>query len=175
MKNALTVLAAASALAASGCFAAGTCRPATTSATSTMNVAAPEMRWVESAVDTCLSAQELVDRARAEAARAVPATAGNVDANGYKPKTKDDNSPWRFDMNQNGKRMTADEFAAWMKAKGITVATGKPGGAAAATAPAAATPPPEEVPTRRRAAGRGSSPPAARCDRRRAPQAFANR
>ncbi len=44
----------------------------------------------------------------------------------YVPKTKDDNTPWRFDMNQNGKRMTAEEFDAWMKAKGINVATGKP-------------------------------------------------
>ena len=37
----------------------------------------------------------------------------------YVPKTEHDNSPWRFDMSQNGRRMTADEFDAWMKAKGI--------------------------------------------------------
>ncbi len=43
----------------------------------------------------------------------------------YVPKTAHDNSPWRFDMNQNGKRMTAEEFDAWMKAKGIRVATGR--------------------------------------------------
>lgn len=30
----------------------------------------------------------------------------------------------RFDMNQNGKRMTADEFDAWMKVQGIRVANG---------------------------------------------------
>ncbi|MEO8002129.1 MAG: hypothetical protein ABI644_09640 [Arenimonas sp.] len=30
-------------------------------------------------------------------------------------------------MNQNGKRMTSVEFDAWMKAKGIRVATGKQG------------------------------------------------
>ena len=36
-------------------------------------------------------------------------------------------------MNQNGKRMTAEEFDAWMKAKGVRVAKGK--GAAAAPAP----------------------------------------
>lgn len=30
----------------------------------------------------------------------------------------------RFDMNQNGKQMTADEFDVWMKAQGIRVATG---------------------------------------------------
>lgn len=44
----------------------------------------------------------------------------------YVPKTAHDNSPYRFDMNQNGKRMTADEFDAWMQAKGIRVATGVP-------------------------------------------------
>jgi len=45
----------------------------------------------------------------------------------YVPKTAHDNSPYRFDMNQNGKRMTAEEFDAWMQAKGIRVATGQPG------------------------------------------------
>jgi rare lipoprotein A len=59
---------------------------------------------------------------------------------GYVPRTAHDNSPYRFDMTQNGRRMTAEEFAAWMKARGIRVATGKPAGTAApAAAPAAAT------------------------------------
>ncbi len=53
----------------------------------------------------------------------------------YKPKTQFDNTPWRFDMNQNGKRMTADEFDAWMKARGVRVAGRKP----ATAAPPAAT------------------------------------
>ncbi|MDQ3286924.1 MAG: hypothetical protein M3Q42_01450 [Pseudomonadota bacterium] len=54
----------------------------------------------------------------------------------YKPKTEFDNTPWRFDMNQNGKRMTADEFTAWMEAKGVRVV--KPRATvAAAPAPAA--------------------------------------
>lgn len=66
-------------------------------------------------------------------AHAAPA---NVSAGGYVPKTKDDNTPWRFDMNQNGRRMTAEEFDAWMKAKGIHVATGKPGVSAAPAAAA---------------------------------------
>lgn len=39
----------------------------------------------------------------------------------YKPQTAFDNSPWRFDMSQNGKRMTAAEFDAWMKARGVRV------------------------------------------------------
>ena len=34
---------------------------------------------------------------------------------------------WRFDMRQDGKAMTADEFDAWMKARRARVATGKAG------------------------------------------------
>lgn len=44
----------------------------------------------------------------------------------------------RFDMTQGGKRMTADDFDAWMKARGIRVATGKPRDADSADAPTAA-------------------------------------
>lgn len=43
----------------------------------------------------------------------------------YKPRTEFDNAPWRFNMNQNGKNMTADEFSAWMKARGVRVARGR--------------------------------------------------
>ncbi|WP_028917793.1 hypothetical protein [Pseudoxanthomonas sp. J35] len=57
----------------------------------------------------------------------------------YKPKTEFDNTPWRFNMTQDGKRMTVDEFEAWMKARGARVATGKPTTATPAAAPAAAT------------------------------------
>lgn len=59
-----------------------------------------------------------------------------VDAATYKPKTEHDNTPYRFNMEQNGKRMSADEFDAWMKARGVRVATGKPA-VDAASAPAA--------------------------------------
>lgn len=55
-----------------------------------------------------------------------PAAAAPIDPATYKPKTKDDNTPWRFDMSQNGKRMTAEEFDAWMKARGVRVAKGAP-------------------------------------------------
>lgn len=61
-----------------------------------------------------------------------------VDAATYKPKTEHDNTPYRFNMEQNGKRMSADEFDAWMKARGVRVATGKPT-VDAASAPAADT------------------------------------
>lgn len=49
---------------------------------------------------------------------------------------------WRFDMRQDGKTMSADEFDAWMKARRARVATGQPdprGGAAAAVGIATAS------------------------------------
>ncbi|HEY5852461.1 MAG TPA: hypothetical protein VIT62_17070 [Lysobacter sp.] len=52
----------------------------------------------------------------------------------YKPKTEFDNTPYRFNMHQNGKKMTAEEFDAWMKARGIRVAKGAPGAQPAAAA-----------------------------------------
>ncbi len=54
----------------------------------------------------------------------VPGVANPDDPAAYKPKTAFDNTPWRFDMNQNGKRMTAEEFDAWMKSRGVRVAKG---------------------------------------------------
>ncbi|MDB6163580.1 MAG: hypothetical protein JWL98_1012 [Xanthomonadaceae bacterium] len=42
----------------------------------------------------------------------------------YKPRTEFDNTPWRFNMTQNGKNMTAAEFSAWMESKGVHVARG---------------------------------------------------
>lgn len=48
-----------------------------------------------------------------------------IDAATYQPRTEFDNTPWRFNMNQNGERMTADAFAAWMEAKGVRVAKGR--------------------------------------------------
>lgn len=73
--------------------------------------------------------QTLAMSAPAATPGALPAS---TDAAAYKPQTEFDNTPWRFDMNQNGKRMTADEFSAWMKSKGVRVARG-----AAVVAPAA--------------------------------------
>ncbi len=68
----------------------------------------------------------------------VPAVADPNDPAAYKPKTEFDNTPWRFDMSQNGKRMTADDFAAWMEAKGVRVVSSAPAEPAAATTAAAA-------------------------------------
>ena len=38
-----------------------------------------------------------------------------------------DASGWRFDMHQDGRAMTADEFDAWMRSRRARVATGRPG------------------------------------------------
>jgi hypothetical protein len=59
-------------------------------------------------------------------ANLTPAT-GTVnpdDPAAYKPRTAFDNTPWRFNMSQNGKNMTAAEFSAWMESKGVHVARG---------------------------------------------------
>jgi hypothetical protein len=70
----------------------------------------------------------------ASAIPARPAINAN-DPAAYKPQTEFDNTPWRFDMSQNGKRMTAEEFDAWMKARGVRVVKARPA-AAEAAAPA---------------------------------------
>jgi hypothetical protein len=69
-----------------------------------------------------------------DVAKAMPSAGGvnSMDPAAYKPATAHDNTPWRFDMSQAGKRMTADEFDAWMKARGVRVV--KPRAAANATA-----------------------------------------
>lgn len=44
----------------------------------------------------------------------------------YVPQTKYDNTPHRFNMTQDGKRMSADDFDAWMRSRGYRVAKGAP-------------------------------------------------
>ena len=74
---------------------------------------------------------------------AVPAGAAAVapGAAGYVKKTEFDNTPYRFNMTQNGKRMTADDFDAWLKANGYSAGrradTSTPSAAQAADAEAA--------------------------------------
>lgn len=86
-----------------------------------------------------------IEKCRTMAMSTQPGTPGGlIDPATYKPKTEFDNTPWRFDMNQNGKRMTADEFDAWMKARGVRVARG--GTAAAVPAPAETAPPQPAAP-----------------------------
>jgi len=42
-------------------------------------------------------------------------------ASDYVKQTAYDNTPYRFNMTQNGKRMTADDFDAWLQANGYSV------------------------------------------------------
>jgi hypothetical protein len=100
------------------------------------------------AFDEALSVDNVLLRIRQDGCRAVAsAPAGGVvnpnDPAAYKPKTEFDNTPWRFNMTQNGKRMTADEFDAWMKSKGVRVVGRKEPPSAA---PAAAATPAAERP-----------------------------
>ena len=128
MNKANVAIALTAFLLGTPCLAADCFVPASAPTIAGMSVAAPEMLRPAVADPYCVSVQDLLARVRAPASGAAAA---------YVPKTKDDNTPWRFDMSQNGKRMTSAEFDAWMKAKGIRVATGKP---ATAAAPAAAAP-----------------------------------
>ncbi|WMJ68001.1 hypothetical protein [Stenotrophomonas sp. 24(2023)] len=79
----------------------------------------------------------------AKAIPSAPAVKPN-DPAAYKPATEFDNTPWRFDMSQGGKRMTAEEFDAWMKARGVRVVKARPAPTAEAApapeAPAATKP-----------------------------------
>jgi hypothetical protein len=80
--------------------------------------------------DASQSVDQVLLRIRIESchgmANLTPAT-GTVnpdDPAAYKPRTAFDNTPWRFNMSQNGKNMTAAEFSAWMESKGVHVARG---------------------------------------------------
>ena len=81
--------------------------------------------------------------ARLRAQACVPAVATDAatgPAAGYVPRTKWDNTPYRFNAGGNGKKFTAADFDAWMQANGIHVAKGvpQPVAAPAADTPAAA-------------------------------------
>lgn len=95
------------------------------------------------AFDEAQTVDHVLFRLRVEGCRSVasilpPASPASdvIDPASYKPRTEFDNTPWRFNMSQNGKNMTADEFSAWMKARGVRVARG-----AAASTPAPVTAP----------------------------------
>lgn len=93
------------------------------------------------AYDESQSVDQVLLRMRIESCKNVaavmpaPTSVDPLDPAAYKPKTEFDNTPWRFNMNQNGRNMTADEFSAWMKSRGVRVARG-----AAPVAPVPTTP-----------------------------------
>ena len=130
--NRTNIALLAAGFALSGPVAASDCwQPVGARAAEGMSTVAPEMAATPTSDPFCMPADQALAKLRA------PTPAPGA----YVPLTKDDNSPWRFDMSQNGKRMTAVEFDAWMKAKGIRVATGMPKQDAAAEPAATATPP----------------------------------
>ena len=105
------------------------------------------------AFDEAQSVDNVLLRLRLESCRSVanalPAATpanGIIDPATYKPKTQFDNTPWRFDMNQNGKRMTAEEFDQWMKARGVRVAKGAGVGTTSAAPPATPAAPADAAP-----------------------------
>lgn len=120
-------------------------------------LAAPTYRLGTSAVlarayDEAQSAEQVVLRLEIEkcqnVAMAAPA-AGAVSANdpaAYVKQTEFDNTPYRFNMTQGGKRMTADDFDAWIKANGYTVGSRRADPNAPAAPAAAETAPPGETP-----------------------------
>ena len=95
------------------------------------------------AYDEAQSVDQVLLRIRIESCQNVamatpsPSVLNPNDPATYKPRTQFDNTPWRFNMSQNGKNMTADEFSAWMKSRGVRVARGSN-----AQAPVAAPPTP---------------------------------
>lgn len=77
---------------------------------------------------------------------ALPASAATAAANGPLPDTGSAGGApadrqYRFDMNADGKAMTADQFDAWMRERQVRVATGRPGAPEAPAAPAPAVAP----------------------------------
>jgi hypothetical protein len=110
------------------------------------------------AYDEAQSVDQVLLRIRIESCQHVamatpaPSVLNPNDPATYKPRTQFDNTPWRFNMSQNGKNMTADEFSAWMKSRGVRVARGSNAQAPVPAALAPAIPalppaPPSSVPT----------------------------
>src|SRR5690606_11681709 len=82
------------------------------------------------AFDASQALDQVLLRIRIEACRdvaiAVPAPWVLAPASpaAYNPRPEFDHRPWRFNLSQGGKNMTADEFSAWMQSRGVRVARG---------------------------------------------------
>jgi hypothetical protein len=77
------------------------------------------------AFDELQSLENVLLRLKAEGCRAAAMAASpqpvvHAAAAGYVKQTEFDNTPYRFNMTQNGKRMTADDFDAWLQANGYS-------------------------------------------------------
>ena len=86
------------------------------------------------------------------------AAAGTVEP--ASPGATTQGSEYRFDMRQDGRAMSADEFDAWMRTRRVRVATGKPGTPAPVqtTAPAATAMPAAATPLVQPSTARDSTP-----------------
>ncbi len=95
--------------------------------------------------DESQSVDNVLWRLRVEGCQSVAAAAPVAGgAAGYVKKTEFDNTPYRFNMTQNGKRMTADDFDAWLQANGYSAGRRVDPNAAPAAAQAEAVTPPEQ-------------------------------
>jgi len=77
-------------------------------------------------LDRAHSVENVLYRRRLEACRqaiavALTPVAAPVYRDDYIKQTEFDNTPYRFNMTQDGKRMTADDFDAWLKSNGYSV------------------------------------------------------
>jgi len=76
--------------------------------------------------DRAHSVERVLHRRQLEACRqaiaaALTPVAAPVYRDDYIKQTEFDNTPYRFNMTQDGKRMTADDFDAWLKSNGYSV------------------------------------------------------
>lgn len=66
------------------------------------------------------SLDQVLLRLRVEGCAALAPGMAVIDPGGYVKQTEFDNTPYRFNMTQSGKRMTADDFDAWLQANGYS-------------------------------------------------------
>jgi len=76
--------------------------------------------------DRAYSVEQVLYRRRLEQCRqaiaaALTPVAAPTYTDDYIKQTEFDNTPYRFNMTQNGKRMSADDFDAWLQANGYSV------------------------------------------------------
>jgi rare lipoprotein A len=98
---------------------------APSTATTTTTTPAP------SAIDTFIEALPIgsasAGERRSDATSIASTTPSTAAASAATAASGGSDLDWRFDMRQDGRAMTADEFDAWMKARRARVATGKAG------------------------------------------------
>jgi hypothetical protein len=108
------------------CIACVTIAPCSASEASTASARASNM--MNDAYVHASSQSPIVAKLHVESS-AVVATRKRAKAHHAAPKLANDgphDTSNRFLMTQNGKQMTADDFEAWMKSRGIRVAKGTP-------------------------------------------------